>query len=60
MIRTPRRKTEHDEYSEAEIVRRRDEAITRALRTPPTRLKDMKKKRKAKASAASSKKRDDD
>jgi hypothetical protein len=55
MTRTPRRKTERDEYSEAETVQRRDEAIRRALRTPPTHLKDMKKKRRPKSSAASSK-----
>lgn len=43
------------EYNEAEIARRRDDAIRRALRTPPTHLKDIPKKRKPKTGAPSSK-----
>jgi hypothetical protein len=44
-----------EQYSEQETARRRDEAIRRALRTPPTHLKDMKKKRPPKAGASTSK-----
>ena len=36
-----------------EIDQRRDEAIRKALRTPPTHLKDMKKKPKPKATVSS-------
>jgi hypothetical protein len=40
-------------YSEEEIARRRDEALLRALSTPPKRHSEMKLgKRKAKASRA--------
>lgn len=41
---------------DAEIVQRRDEAIKRALRTPPTHLKDIPKKRQPRADASSGKK----
>jgi hypothetical protein len=51
MTRQP--KTER--YSEAEIAQRRDEAIKRALRTPPTHLKDIPKKRPPKKDDVSSK-----
>ena len=40
-------------HSEQEIARRRDEAIKRALRTPPTHLKDIPKKRKPRTGASS-------
>jgi hypothetical protein len=43
------------QYSDEETAQRRDEAIKRALRTPPTHLKDMPKKRKPKHDAPSSK-----
>lgn len=43
------------DYSQREIERRRDEAIKRALRTPPTHLKDIPKKRKTKTGAPPSK-----
>ena len=39
MKRTPRDETQH---SEAETVRRRDEAVRRALTTPPKPYKDSK------------------
>ncbi len=52
MTRTPK---QHSELSEQEIARRRDEAIKRALRTPPTHLKDIPKKRSPKTGAPSSK-----
>ena len=42
-------------YSEQEIAKRRDEAIKRALRTPPTHLKDIAKKRPPKQGAPPSK-----
>jgi hypothetical protein len=58
MTRKPQRSTSSESYSDAEIERRRDEAIKRALRTPPIHLKDMKKKRKPKSSSASSKRGD--
>jgi hypothetical protein len=51
MTRQPRQPTTGERYSEAETVRRRDEAIRRALRTPPTHLKDIAKKRKPKTGA---------
>jgi hypothetical protein len=41
--------------SQEEIAQRRDEAIKRALRTPPTHLKDIPKKRPPKRDAPSSK-----
>ena len=47
------RQPEAECYSESETVQRRDEAIKRALRTPPTHLKDIPKKRKPKTSATS-------
>jgi hypothetical protein len=40
---------------EQETARIRDEAIRRALRTPPTTLEELKKKRKPKTSAPSAK-----
>jgi hypothetical protein len=40
---------------EEDVVRRRDEAIRRALRTPPTHLKDIPKKRPPKKDDTSSK-----
>ena len=55
MGHTSKRETQRDEYSEAEIARRRDDAIRRALRTPPTHLKDIPKKRPPKKGDASSK-----
>ena len=42
MTKNPDDKT----YTQGETVRRRDEAIKRALKTPPTHLKDIPKKRK--------------
>ena len=53
MTRQP--KQTQGQHSEAETVRRRDEAIKRALRTPPTHLKDIPKKRKPKTGAPPSK-----
>jgi len=55
MTQQPRRPTTSDQYSEAETARRRDEAIKRALRTPPTHLKDIPKKRPPKQGAPPSK-----
>jgi hypothetical protein len=46
-----------DQYSEAETMRRRDEAIKRALRTPPTHLKDIPRKRKPKTGTSTANKR---
>lgn len=43
------------QYDEQETARRRDEAIKRALRTPPTHLKDVPRKRPPKSDAPSSK-----
>jgi hypothetical protein len=57
MTRQPRQQQDPDQYSEAETIRRRDEAIKRALRTPPTHLKDIPKKRKPKSSPSSANKR---
>jgi hypothetical protein len=48
-------KPKEDEYTEQQIARRRDEAIKRALRTPPTHLKDIPKKRPPKQGAPPSK-----
>jgi hypothetical protein len=48
----------NNRYSEQETARRRDEAIKRALRTPPTHLKDIPKKRTPKNGGPSPKKRD--
>ena len=42
-----------DKLTDKEIAQRRDEAIKRALRTPPTHLKDIPKKRKPKTGASS-------
>jgi hypothetical protein len=42
-----------------EVAQRRDDLIRRALRTPPTPLKEMKRKRSPRTGAPSSK-RDDD
>jgi hypothetical protein len=55
---TNKRGQQADQLSEAEIARRRDEAIKRALRTPPTHLKDIPKKRPPKKRGASSKRGD--
>lgn len=41
------------QYSAAEIASRRDKAIERALRTPPTHLKDIPKKRTPKPNDSS-------
>lgn len=43
------------QLSDAEVAQRRDDAIKRALRTPPTHLKDIPKKRKPKTGAPPSK-----
>lgn len=40
--RTRHRPQPGDQYSEAETVRRRDEAVRRALNTPPKPYKDSK------------------
>jgi hypothetical protein len=42
----------NDEYSEQEIQRRRDDAIRRALNTPPKPQKEVVGKRKAKKEKA--------
>jgi hypothetical protein len=47
----PRKPVPEAHYDEQAIARRRDEAIRRALRTPPTHLKDIPKKRKSKTDA---------
>jgi hypothetical protein len=55
MPRTPKRtptEAQQDKYSETEIARRRDDAIRRALRTPPTHLKDIPKKRPVKGASS--------
>jgi hypothetical protein len=44
-----------NELSDKEVAQRRDDLIRRALRTPPTPLKEMKKKRDAKGGAPPSK-----
>ena len=38
----PRPKIENDQRSEAETIKRRDEAIKRALNTPPKPYKDAR------------------
>jgi hypothetical protein len=49
-------KTQHGQYSEAETARRRDEAVRRALNTPPKPHKNMKLgKSKPKSSSPSAK-----
>ena len=53
----PKRHPSGADYSDADIVRRRDEAVRRALNTPPKPHKDMKLgKRKPTSSQASRKK----
>jgi hypothetical protein len=54
MTRTPKQ----PELTPQQIAKRRDEAIKRALRTPPMHLKDIPKKRPPKASRPSSKRGD--
>jgi hypothetical protein len=41
MTRQPKQPT-NEHYSEAETIRRRDEAVRRALNTPPRPYKDSK------------------
>jgi hypothetical protein len=48
MARQPRQPKSEEHYNEQETVRRRDEAVRRALNTPPKPLKDMVAERKAK------------
>jgi hypothetical protein len=55
MTRQSQKRT--NQRSETETEGRRDEAIKRALRTPPISLEELKKLRKPKPSAPSSKKR---
>jgi hypothetical protein len=59
MPRTPKHtptKTQHGEHNDAETARRRDEAVRRALNTPPKPHKDMKLgKSKPKSSSLSAK-----
>jgi hypothetical protein len=43
-----RNKDPEQQHTEAEIVRRRDEAVRRALNTPPKPLKKVVAERKAK------------
>jgi hypothetical protein len=42
MTRQPRQPTCSDQYSEAHTIKRRDEAVRRALNTPPKPYKDSK------------------
>jgi hypothetical protein len=42
MARTPLRDKQGQQYNEAETIRRRDEAVRRALNTPPKPYKDSK------------------
>jgi hypothetical protein len=42
---------ESKKMTEKQIAQRRDDLIRRALKTPPTPLKEMKKKRDPKANA---------
>ena len=42
MATTRRTNSDHQQYNETDIVRRRDEAVRRALNTPPKPLKDWK------------------
>jgi hypothetical protein len=51
-------KDSQQHLTDTEIARRRDEAIKRALRTPPVRLEDLKKKRKLKTGASPKRKGD--
>jgi hypothetical protein len=55
MVTLMKSKQPDQQYSEQETARRRDEAIKRALQTPPTHLKDIPKKRPPKQGAPSSK-----
>jgi hypothetical protein len=48
--------TKHDQLGDKETIQRRDDAIRRALKTPPVTLEELKKQRKPKPSAPSSKK----
>ena len=56
MIREPNKPPSDQQYTEAETIRRRDEALRRALNTPPKPHKDMNLgKRKPKIGAPPSK-----
>jgi hypothetical protein len=50
-------KASDEQLHDEEVARRRDEAIKRALRTPPTHLKDIPRKRPPKQGAPPSSKR---
>lgn len=49
-------KNDKNQRTQQEIERIRDDAMRRALRTPPTHLKDIPKKRQPRAGASSGKK----
>jgi len=56
MTRQPRQQ-HSEQHSEAETIRRRDEAVRRALNTPPKPYKDAKVGKKPKPSPPSGKQR---
>jgi hypothetical protein len=61
MTREPRKQSDHDLRGDAQVVQRRDDALRRALNTPPKHHKDMKKgkgKKQPDQPTASSEKRD--